>query len=277
MTTATVEVAGARLHVIDEGVLTDPPIVLLHAGIADSRSWDAVAPPLCAAGYRVVRYDSRGAGRTRSEEVPFSRVADLIAVMDGCGIQRAVLVGNSMGGMTALDAAISEPDRVAAVVAVASGLGGFDGGSTPLEDELFAEMDRRDSAVPPDPQAIADIDIQVWVDGPGQPADRVPAALRDLVRAMDTAGYAPGHEVGEVIRLDPPAASRLDELHCPVLAVAGELDVSEVGEAARHLEANAPDARAVVWPDVAHMIGMEAPDRLAALVVEFLESIRPWT
>jgi pimeloyl-ACP methyl ester carboxylesterase len=94
---------------------------------------------------------------------------------------------------------------------------------------------------------------------------------------MDTAGYEPGHEVGEIIRLDPPAGARLDELRCPVLAVAGDLDVSEVAQVARHLEANAPDARAVVWPDVAHMIGMEVPDRLATLIVDFLAPLPRWS
>ena len=276
MTVAHVDVPGARLHLIDEGTSTDPPLILIHAGIADCRSWDALAPLLVDAGFRVVRFDMRGAGLTRSEPVPFSRAADVLAVMDALGIARAALIGNSMGGATAFDAAIGAPSRVVAVVGVAAGLGGFDGGSTPLEDELFAEMDRRDSAVPPDPDGIADIDIQVWVDGPGQPRDRVPAALRDLVRAMDTAGYEPGHEVGDVIRLDPPAAARLHELRCPVLAVAGVLDVSEVAATAQHLAAHAPDARAMIWPDVAHMIGMEVPDRLAAVIVEFLKPLRPW-
>ncbi len=66
-------------------------------------------------------------------------------------------------------------------------------------------------------------------------------------------------------RLDPPAAERLAELTCPVLAVAGTLDFGYVAPTARHLELNAPNARAVVWDDVAHMIGMEQPDRLADL------------
>jgi pimeloyl-ACP methyl ester carboxylesterase len=182
-----------------------------------------------------------------------------------------------MGGMAAIDTAISAPDRVAAVVGIAAGLGGYDGGRTPLEHELFAEMDRLDSADPPDPSAIADIDARVWVDGPGQPADRVPAAVRALVLEMDVDSFAPGRETGDRIRLQPPAAERLAELRCPVLAVAGALDVSEVAVTARHLEANAPDARAVVWPDVAHMIGMEVPDRLAASIVEFLRPLPRWS
>jgi 3-oxoadipate enol-lactonase len=277
VTETTVEVPGARLHVIDEGARRDPPLLLLHAGIADARSWEGVVPSLIEAGYRVVRFDARGAGRTESEDVPFSRVADALAVLDALGIERAALVGNSMGGMTAIDAAISAPERVAAVVGVAAGLGGFDGGATELEERMFAEMEALDNADPPDPAAIADIDIRVWVDGPGQPPDRVSPRIRDLVREMDSASFTPGHETGRPIRLDPPAAERLDELRCPVLVVAGDVDVSEVAATARHIEATAPSARAVVLPNVAHMIGMEAPDDLARLIVDFLGPLPRWS
>jgi pimeloyl-ACP methyl ester carboxylesterase len=76
--------------------------------------------------------------------------------------------------------------------------------------------------------------------------------------------------------MDPAANDRLDDLKCPVLAVAGALDVSTIVQAARRLDAGAPNARAVIWPDVAHMIGMEVPDRLNALIVEFLAPLRPW-
>ena len=74
----------------------------------------------------------------------------------------------------------------------------------------------------------------------------------------------------------PAARDRLAELHCPVLLVAGSLDFSDVVTTARHVEAEAPDTRVVVWPDVAHMIGMEVPDRLAETVVEFLAPIPRW-
>jgi pimeloyl-ACP methyl ester carboxylesterase len=277
MTRLTVPVPGGRLSMLDEGDAVDPPVVLLHAGIADLRSWDDVARRLVEDGYRVVRYDARGAGQSESEPVPFSRVDDVVAVLDDRRIRRAALVGNSMGGSTAFDTAIAAPARVVAVVGVAAGLGGFDGGSTPLEDRMFAEMEALEAVTPPDPAAIADIDIRGWVDGPGQPADRVPAAIRDLVRDADMASYLPGHETGPPTRLDPPAAERLDALRCPVLAVAGLLDVSEVAATARHLEAHAPNARAVFWPHVAHMIGMEAPDELAALIVGFLAPLPRWS
>jgi pimeloyl-ACP methyl ester carboxylesterase len=273
MITQFVAVDGGRLFVVDEG--SGPPVVLLHAGIADQRSWNETVPLLNAAGYHTIRYDQRGAGQTTTEEVEFSRVADLLAVLDARGVDRAVLVGNSMGGVLAFDTAISAPERVVAIVGVAAGLGGFDGGNTPEEIALFNEMERLEAKAPVDPAAVADIDIRVWVDGPGQPPTRVPAAIRDLVREMDL--FDPSRPEGKPIRLAPPASERLAELRCPILAVAGAIDVSEVAVTARHLEANAPDARALVWPDVAHMIGMEQPQRLTDAIVEFLAPLERWS
>jgi pimeloyl-ACP methyl ester carboxylesterase len=93
---------------------------------------------------------------------------------------------------------------------------------------------------------------------------------------MDRLLYQPGRVTGRPIVLDPPANDRLGDLRCPVLAVAGAFDVSDVVQAARRLESAAPNARAVVWPDVAHMIGMEVPDRLNGLIVDFVGPFRPW-
>ncbi len=270
-----ISVPGGELRVVDEGA--GPPIVLLHAGIAALESWDAVVPRLVAAGYRVVRYDARGWGRSTTDDVEFSERADLVAVLDAAGIGRAALVGNSRGGMLAFDTAIESPDRVVAVVGVAAGLGGFDGDATPEEVALFEEMERLESLDPPDPDAVAEIDIRVWVDGPGQPPTRVPAWIREAVRSWDAPLYAAGHVMGRRVRLDPPAAARLDDLRAPVLAIAGALDPSEVAQTARHLEAHAPQARALVWPDVAHMIGMEAPERLADAIVGFLAPLPRWS
>lgn len=274
MTTRHIDVAGGRLLVVDGGA--GPPIVLLHAGIADHRAWDALVPPLASAGYRVVRYDSRGVGESTTDDVGFSHQADVLAVMDALGIGRAVLVGNSRGGMVAFDTAIETPGRVVAVVGVGAGLGGFDGGSTTDELAMFDEQERIDAAVPFDAAALTDFEVRMWVDGPGQPPDRVAPEIRHAVFAMDRPLNDPRRMGGRAIRLDPTANDRLAELTCPVLAVAGTLDFSAVVQTARRLETGAPNARALVWPDVAHMIGMEVPDRLAGAIVEFLAPLDRW-
>jgi pimeloyl-ACP methyl ester carboxylesterase len=269
-----IDVPGGRLFVVDEGA--GPPVVLLHAGIVDLRAWDAFVPHLVGAGHRAVRYDTRAWGRSATEEVDFSNRADLVAVLDGLGIGRAALVGNSRGGQIAFDTAVEFPDRVVAVVGVGAGLGGFEGHATPEEAALFEEMDRLEEADPKDAEAIIALDTRVWVDGPGQPAGRAEAWIAGHVREANLLLSEPGHVFGRPIVLDPPAAARLGNLRCPVLAVAGALDVSDVAETARHLEAHAPNARAVILPDVAHMIGMERPAELAALLVDFLLPLRPW-
>jgi pimeloyl-ACP methyl ester carboxylesterase len=269
-----IDVPGGRLFAVSEG--TGPPIVLMHAAIVNQRAWNAMVPGLVAAGFRIVRYDYRAFGWSTTDDVAFSNRADLLAVLVAFGIARAALVGNSRGGQIAIDTAIEFPDRVVAVVGVGAGLGGFDGGATPEEQVIFDEGERLESAAEPDVEAIVDLDVRVWVDGPGQPPDRVDPAIREAVRTMDLPLYAPGRVRGRPIVLDPVANDRLSELRCPVLAVAGTLDTSAVVQTARRLEAAAPNALAVVWADVAHMIGMEVPDRLNSLIVDFLEPLRPW-
>ena len=275
MTTDFIDVPGGRLRVVDEGA--GPPIVLLHAGIANLRAWDAMAPLLVAAGYRVIRYDQRGFGDTVTEAVPFSNRADVIALLDALGIGRAVLVGNSRGGVIAFDTAAEFPDRFVAVVGVAAGLGGYEGTATPEEMAAIEAMDELEYAEPPDVPAIADAMVRFWVDGLGRPETRVPPAIREAIRAQQTDILRPDRVNGEPIPLDPPAEQRLASLTMPILAVAGRLDCSEVADTAQHLAAAAPNARAVVWDDVAHMVGMEQPERLTALIDEFLAPLPRWS
>lgn len=269
-----VEVPGGRLYVKAEG--DGPPIVLLHSAIVDQRSWDGVVPDLVAAGYRVIRYDLRGFGRSVAMDVEFSERDDVRAVMDACGVRRAALVGNSRGGHIAFDVAIETPQLVLGIVTFGSGPGGFEGDMSAEEHALDAEWEGLRATPEPDPDALAELDLRVWVDGPGQPATRVPAAIREAVREAARPLYIPGHVAGRSVRLQPEANERLGELRCPVLAVAGALDLVGMVQAARRIEAGAPNARAVIWPDVAHMVAMEQPARSAALVSEFLAPLRPW-
>ena len=115
----TIPVPGGELYAVADG--DGPPIVLLHAGVVDSRVWEPFVPLLTSAGYRAIRYDARGFGRSMTEDVEFRRVDDLLAVLDAFGAERAALVGNSQGGQIALDLAVTHPDRVAALVQLASG------------------------------------------------------------------------------------------------------------------------------------------------------------
>jgi pimeloyl-ACP methyl ester carboxylesterase len=93
---------------------------------------------------------------------------------------------------------------------------------------------------------------------------------------MDRAIAEPGRVVGRPIPLEPPAIERLESVSVPVLAVVGALDAAESSAAAQVLVDRVPSARAVLVPDVAHLIGLEAPAELAALIVEFLAPQPSW-
>ena len=276
MTERFVNVPGGRLAVHDFG--TGPAIVLLHAGIVDSWAWEPLTPFLLGAGYRVVAFDRRGSGGSSSEDVPFSNRADVMAVLDALGIGRACLVGNSIGGQVAIDTAVEFPGRVAALITIGANLAGYDVEPTAEEAALFDEMDRLEEAG--EPEAIADLDVRVWLDGPGQPSDRVPDEIRELVREMDLeairARRDPARPRGRPIPLDPPAGGQLARLTMPVLAIAGALDASDVTAVADHLEAQVPTATALIMPDVAHMIGLEAPDALAHAILGLVKPLAPW-
>jgi 3-oxoadipate enol-lactonase len=271
--TIWIDVPGGRLAAEDEG--DGPPIVLVHSAIVNRRSWDALTPLLVAAGYRAIRYDMRGWGESTAEAVEYSPRADLLAVMDARGIERAAAVGNSWGAIQVLDTVLESPDRFVGFAWLGGGVGGFEGGNNPQEQELLNAEDKAEEEGQAD--LAADLDVRIWVDGVGQPPTRVPAAVRDAVRAMDREILEPGREYGTNTPLEPRANERLGDLAVPTLVVIGALDVSGTRKAARRLAEAAPNARLEEWPDVAHMIGMEQPDRLAALLVEFLAPLPRWS
>lgn len=276
MSERSVDVPGGRLAVHDFGA--GPAFVLLHAGVVDAWSWEPLTPFLLDAGYRVVAYDRRGIGDSVSEDVEFSERSDLVAVLDALGIERACLVGNSIGGMIAIDTAVEFPERVAALATIGAGLAGYWVDPTPEEDALFDAQDRLEADG--DPEEVADFQVRLWLDGPNQPPDRVPVEIRDLVRDMALgvvrAQRDPLRPQGRPIRLDPPAGAQLGRLTMPVLAIAGALDVSDVAAVARHLETEVPSARALIMPGVAHLIGLEAPEELARALLDLMEPLGRW-
>jgi pimeloyl-ACP methyl ester carboxylesterase len=126
-------VAGATL-VADRWPGDGSPVVLLHAGVCDRRCWRDVGERL---GGDVVAYDRRGFGEVPPADRPFRHVDDLLAVIDALSPDApAWLVGSSMGGGVALDAALEAPERVAGLVLLAPAVSG-----DPAPDEASANAE----------------------------------------------------------------------------------------------------------------------------------------
>jgi pimeloyl-ACP methyl ester carboxylesterase len=274
-----IECPGARLRIVvdaPDDAPDAPPITMLASALVNLHAWDAMTPRLVGAGYRVLRYDYRGFGGSTAEAADFSNRADLRAVLDDLGIERTAVVGNSYGAMIALDSVLEMPERFVALVWVGGGIGGYQGGyeDLPEELELFEAYDKAETAG--DIDAMVDLDIRIWVDGIGQPPDRVSPEIREMVRTMDRPHVAPDRVTGKPISLEPWADERLDAIAVPTLVVVGELDTSGTRRAAERLATSAPDARLESWPGIAHMVGMEAPERLADAIVDFLAPLARW-
>src|SRR6188472_2922146 len=87
------------------------PIVLIHAGIADSRMWDPQWEAFTAR-HRTLRYDMREFGDSAPPEGQFAHGRDLIGLLEQLGLGPAALVGVSLGGRVATEVAVARPDLV---------------------------------------------------------------------------------------------------------------------------------------------------------------------
>jgi 3-oxoadipate enol-lactonase len=232
--------------------------------------WDPQWAALTAR-HRVVRYDLRGFGRADVVETRFSNRADLVAVMDAAGLDRAVLVGCSRAGSIAIDTALEYPDRVSGLVWVCGGLSGYDADETP--DEVAAGEREEELSDAKDWAAMAAFDVALWVDGIGQPEGRAPAEAREAVRLMTYETYVQEKPYGDTIVLDPPAIGRLAEIRVPTLVMIGALDTPSTRGSADVVAAGVPGARRIDLPDVAHMPSLERPEWFTATLLEFLDSV----
>jgi 3-oxoadipate enol-lactonase len=259
------EVNGARIYyeVAGEG----EPLVLVHAGIADSRMWEGQLETF-AERYRVIRHDMRGFGRTALVDRPYSHHEDLRGLLDRLEVERAHLVGCSLGGGAVLDFALEYPQRVGDLVLVGSAVGGFRPDIDPPRqwDEIVSADEAGDL------ERISELEVQIWVDGPGRSPEDVDASIRDLVREMNLIALQnEALELGEEWEPEPPAADRLPDIQAPTLLIVGDGDQPRVFAAADLLEKELPHVRKVVLHGTAHVPNMERPEEFNRIVLHFLE------
>jgi 3-oxoadipate enol-lactonase len=257
------ETNGARIRYEVEGA--GEAVVLVHAGVADLRMWDAEAAALGDA-FRVIRHDTRGYGETETEAVEFSNRADVAALLDHLSEPAAHLVGLSRGGTIALDFALEYPERARSLVVAAGGVGGYEPAEQ-LPPETWEAAERMWEAK--DWEALAEWETALWADGPGQSPERVPH-VRAQVREWILETYRAEKEEGKPQALDPPASERLHELRAPLLVLVGTLDEPGTNASMRHLAAAVPGAR-LEELESAHMLNLEHPERFAALLRQHFE------
>jgi pimeloyl-ACP methyl ester carboxylesterase len=270
--TDVVEVDGGRLEFDVAG--DGPAVALLHPGLWDRRTWDAQVG-IFAREYLVVRFDARGYGRSSRLEPgrQFSRVDDLAAVLDAAGVERAALVGCSMGGNTALDFALVYPDRVWALVLVSSGFDGFEGTAEEEArwDAEWAGLDRdiRAAIEAGELERAQELRLTMWAPlGTDDPRGR---RIRDL--AFDNLHELTMDESG-ARAIDPPAGTRLEEVAAPTLVLPAEHDPPWQRRMAEELAARIPNARLVRIPGTDHVANVRRSAEFDDAVLAFLAEVR---
>lgn len=245
---------------------TGYPLVLVHAGIADRRMWDAQVRAF-AQHYKVIRYDMRGYGKTAMVAGPFSHHQDLYDLLRFLGIEHAHLLGCSKGGTTIIDFTLEHPEMVSALVLVAATPSGYElRGDPPKQwDELVAAYKQHNFA------RASELEVQIWVDGPHRTPDQVDPTIRDRVREMNMIALATeASELGSEQPLEPAAVNRLAELHVPTLVIVGDLDVPKLVTAGELLASKIVGAAKAVIPGTAHLPNLEQPEAFNQIVLDFL-------
>ena len=243
-----------------------PEYLLLHAGIADLRSWRELAPRLDGPA---VAYDRRGFGGSPPGPDGFRHLDDLLAVLDAtAGAAPVWVVGNSMGGALALDAALEAPERIAGLVLVGPGVSSEvpDFEAPPTTDAEQRWEAAWEAAEEDDVEAKLKLDAWLWLDGP-EHEGRVGGAARELALDMNRQVFAHGAD-DEAGANGVDAGARLGELAMPVTVAWGELENSEQVAICEVLVERIPGARRVVLPGTAHLPSLDAPDALLAAIAD---------
>lgn len=256
---------GLRLHYEDVG--DGPAVLLIHGFTNHGLVWAPQLPALVHAGFRALLPDLAGHGRSApaaAETTPHDLAADMVALLDAAGVERAVAVGLSLGGMVAQELALGQPDRVRALVVADSA----------------ARFDRdRDAAT-----VAAWVAVLAGQDGPRKRLSSAWPSLATAAFRASPAGLAAyaawemalegvsGTSLARVARgmLRFDAAPRLPGLRLPALVVVGEADRLMPTEASREIAALIPGARLTTIPGAGHLANLDRPDAFDAALLGLL-------
>lgn len=264
-----VEIAGARVRVREEGPESAPPVLLIHGFTHSLETWDGWAETLSKT-HRVIRYDLLGHGLTgpdpQERYAPEERAAFIGDVLDSLGVERAVIVGNSLGGLAAWRFAHDHPNRAKALILISPGVYSLNG----VSDEPAAIPAAMKAYLMTAPEAgVAASAKIIYGDDSKLTPERL-KTMRDMMRRRGN-GKAMIKSLEEFTLPDPTAL--LSEIETPTLILWGEADAVIPIAQGRRMQAEMPNASLVTYPGVGHAAQEEAPEETVADAIEFLSGL----
>jgi 3-oxoadipate enol-lactonase len=262
---AFVERDGARIWWEARG---DGPPVLLIMGLGyPAAMWYRMLPHLTGA-YRVIVFDNRGVGSTGVPEGPYSieqMAGDAVAVLDAAGVERAHVVGASMGGFIAQEVVLNHAARVRSLVLACTGPNGPE--MVPPDPEALAMLTRRTSLTPRQAAYIA----RPFVYAPDTPDEVVDGDIEVRLRQPTTPeGYS---NQLQAVLAHRGTYDRLPQIAVPTLVVHGTVDKLVNPSNAALLADRIPGARLVMVDGASHILFSDRTQETATALRRFLDEV----
>lgn len=244
-----------------------PAVALIHGLGLNRRMWQWQLPALVP-HFSVLSYDLLGHGESaRPTRVPdltlFSE--QLLRIMDSLGVERAAIVGFSLGGMIARRFAIDHPDRLWAMVILHSAHD-----RTSAQREAVAK--RVEQVEASGASSTVDAALERWFSPDFRLSNpQVMALVREWIMGNDPRTYPGAYRV--LAEGDIEIAGNLDNISCPTLVVTGDQDAGNSPDMAMAMAKAIPGAFAVVLPGLRHMGLAESPLAYNARLLSFLQKV----
>jgi pimeloyl-ACP methyl ester carboxylesterase len=261
----SIEHQGLRIFFEDLGSGT--PLILGHSFLCSGEMWAHQVQPL-AERARVINVDFRGHGRSDHVQSPFDLydlVADMMAVLDHLGLERAVWVGLSIGGMVALRAALEFPDRVSGLILLDT----HAGPEKAHKKTKYALMKLVVKVFGVRPLRSAILPLMF-----GRTSRQTKPDLIDEWTTKFAAVHVPSmlHCLGALTKRDS-VVDRLGQIKAPAVVMVGDQDISLPPPCAEQIASGLPDAELVVIPNAGHLAALEQPEAVNKAMLDFLDSL----
>jgi len=270
------QTGGFKIHFLDWGG-DGPPIILLHGGGLNAHTWDMICIGL-RGKYRCIAMDLRGHGESdwspEGDYAVASHTVDGFALLDMLGLKRAAVVGMSLGGLIAIDMAVTRPELVVALCLVDSVP------RMPPAAGSQAMLEFRSKKVFPDLDAAV---RHALAFNPRRTAESLRVSLSRSLRQLPDGSLTWKHDVE---RMDAPRQLRLDALmtqlwsaaaaiQCPILLARGAESAAVPREAAAAFIAHVAHASLVEIPNAGHTVQGDNPRELLRALAGFLYTAYP--
>ena len=265
------EISGGKLYYESSANTQNPCIVLMHAGFLDLRMWDLQFDFFANEGFRVIRYDRRGLGKSDKPSSSYDEARDLFELLNFLRIQKCSPIGISNGGGVAIDFALDYPDKVSSLILVAPTVEGYEYADM-HEEKLDKAMDdewTRWAEALKDNRFKEAIEIHLGILAPALSED---AKAKIVKIALDN--YAIFNTSIDEMRIkrNPAAFKRLSEIKVPTLLVWGDKDYPGQISLAERVQSFIPGSRKILIHGADHLVNVSQPATFNRVVSNFLKS-----